>query len=377
MRRREVSFRIGRVSGVEILIHPSWLIIAGLVVLGFWGWLTETHPQLSDNAALFLSVVGTAVLFGSVLIHELSHAVVAKARGIEVKGITLYLFGGATEADASSKNAADEFMIAVVGPLTSLATAAVLAVVAITVGSPDDPVPDLAGYLAQMNVLLALFNLAPGLPLDGGRVFRSIVWAITGDFRRATRWAAGAGEVFGYLLISVGVVWLFQGALGGLWLAAIGWMISQSAHQSEQQDALREFFKDLAAEDVMTSPVLAIPSEMSATGAVRNYFAKEDRTTFPVLEGSNVVGMLSLTAVRRLSRAERDMTTAGQLAVGEDPAMVATPLTPMSEIAEALSTGAPKARVLVMDDGVLVGIISPRDILRRSSLAPLLGDGSA
>ena len=371
-----MNFGVGSVRGVQILIHPSWLIIAGLVVLGFWGWLTEKHPQLRDETALFLSMVGTVVLFGSVLIHELSHAVVAKARGIEVKSITLYLFGGATEADASSKSAADEFMIAVVGPLTSLATAAVLAVVAITVGSPDDAIPDLAGYLAQINVLLAVFNLAPGLPLDGGRVFRSIVWAVTGDFRKATRWAARAGEVLGYLLISVGVVLLFQGALGGLWLAAIGWMMSQSAHQTEQQDALREFFKDLLAKDVMTSPVLAIPSEMSATDAVRDYFAREDRTTFPVLDGSHVVGMLSLSAIRQLSRAERDMTTAGQLAVGQDPALFATPLTPMSEIVAALSAEAPKARVLVMEDGVLVGIISPRDILRRSSLAPLLDNAS-
>lgn len=366
------TFTLVNLYGITIRIHWSWLLIVGLLTLGFWGQLTTEHDGLSSGSGLALAVFGSAVFFGSVLVHELAHAFVARARGIEVKGITLYLFGGATEADASSKSAIDEFIVAIVGPLTSLAVGILLLGGAELVGPGQEALADLIGYLGLVNLILAVFNMTPGLPLDGGRVFRSIVWGITGDFRRATRWAAGAGVIVGYSLIGFGLLSLWQGWLGGLWLAAIGWMISQSARRTEQQEELREVFKDLVAGDVMTSPVVTIPAECRVAETVRHYFAREDQTVFPVVEQGRIVGMLSFGAVRHLDSKQRATTTAGLLARDMKPALIAGSTTPMQEVIEALASYGPKGRVLVVDDGVLLGIVAPSDIIRRSSLADLL-----
>lgn len=373
MNSRSRSLRLVSLGGIDIYVHGSWIVIAGLILLGFWGQLQAEHPDLHGAATFGLALLGAVVFFGSVLVHELAHAVMARRRGIEVKGITLYLFGGATEADASSRTAGDEFVIAIVGPLTSLLIGAVLGAAAVLAGPGDAPLPDLLGYLALINVVLAVFNMAPGLPLDGGRVFRSIAWAITDDFQKATRWATTAGVALGYVLIANGLLALWQGVVTGLWLVAIGWMIAQSARQNEYQERLRSTFSRLTAADVMTSPVVAIPARTPVADAVRDYFAHREQTVFPVVEGDRVVGLLTAAAVREVPASELWRTSAGHVALHHQPAMVADPSTPMMEVLEALATQTEaKARVLVVDRGRLVGIISPADILRRHSLTDLL-----
>lgn len=373
MEPRPGTARLLRIGGTDVYVHLSWLVIAGLVLLSFWAQLDDRFPDLAGGAAYGLALLGTAVFFASVLIHELAHAMMAKRRGIEVKGITLYLFGGATEADASSKSAGDEFLIAIVGPLTSFGIAAVLGLAAMVLGDLDDPLPAVLAYLSFVNVVLAVFNLAPGLPLDGGRVFRSAVWAATGDFQKATRWATAAGVALGYGLIGLGFVSVLGGAITGLWLVVIGWMITQSARQNEVQEGLRTTFADLLAADVMTSPVVTIPASTSIADATRDFFARNNLTAFPVLDGDRVVGLLTLDAVRRVPVAERATTAAGRVAAGRPPAHTTTPDASMPAVIEALSADPnPKARALVFDRGRLVGIISPSDILRRRALADLL-----
>lgn len=363
-------------GGVEIFIHWSWLIISVLVLFGLQARLTLDHPDLADGSAFVLALLGTIIFFGSVLLHELAHALVARARGIESKRITLYLFGGATEADASSKSPNDELVIAIAGPLTSVTLGVFLAgLAALLSPTQSDALVDLIAYLAGINVLLAVFNMTPGLPLDGGRVFRSIVWKMTGDFAKATRWATTAGVIVGYGLAAVGVMYLWQGSVGGLWLVAIGWMISQSARRTGQDEALRELLRERVAGDVMTSPVITVAATATVDEAVRNYFAHHDLTVLPVVDGTRVIGMLGLSEIRRVGPERRAVATAAELARDLDPALIATPETPVKEVLDALSTD--KARVLVLDREVLVGIISPRDILRWSALAPLLAQPTA
>jgi Zn-dependent protease/CBS domain-containing protein len=374
MDTRPGTIRLARIAGTEIFVHVSWVIIAGLVLLSFWGQLDSEFPELDEPWALLLAVIGAVVFFSSVLLHELAHALTAKRRGIEVKGITLYLFGGATEADASSKSAGDEFIIAIVGPLSSFLIAVVLGLCAVLFGDLDDPVPTVLAYLAGVNVLLAIFNLAPGLPLDGGRVFRSAVWAATGDFAKATRWATAAGVGLGYALIAAGLLSVLGGAVTGLWLVFIGWMITQSARQNEAQESIRSVFTGLAAGDVMTSPVITIPASTTIAEAANDYFAHGNQTAFPVLDGDRVVGLLTLEAIRGVPGLEVSTATAGRVAAGRPPAHTTTPDAPMLEVVDALSSEAnAKARVLVFDRGRLVGIISPSDILRRRALSDLLG----
>lgn len=377
MQNGQQSVRIGRVFGVEVSVHFSWLLIVGLIILGFWGQLEASHPTLDAPTALALSSFGAGLFFGSILLHELAHAIAARIRGIGVNGITLYLFGGATETDASSRAARDEFTIAIVGPMTSFALAGVFGAAAAIVGG-NTALTDLLIYLATANVLLAVFNMAPGLPLDGGRVFRSIVWGATGDFERATKWATTSGVWLGYILISVGLLSLWQGAIGGLWLVAIGWMISQSARATQYRETLKSEFSGLVAADIMSSPVTTIPAETSIADSVRDYFSQRVETTFPVVDGKRVCGLLSVAAVRRIPASEIWRTTAGQVSAKETQPVLVNRRTPMEEVlAELGRSSAGKARALVIEDDVVVGIISPSDIVRRHSIADLVGPALA
>lgn len=369
------TVRLGRLAGVEIRFHWSWIMLAGLLLVGFLGQLRSTHPELSDPASFGLALVGATIFVSSVVLHELAHAVMARRRGIEVKGITLYLFGGATEADASSRAPADELLIAIVGPLTSLGLAAILGLLAVGLGT-GTAVPDLLGYLAIINVALAAFNLVPGLPLDGGRVVRAIAWGITGDFQRATRWATAAGVAVGYGLVGFGAVALVQGAIGGLWLIGIGWMIGRSATETGRTEQLRSTFATLTAADVMTTPVVAIPAGTSVASAVRDYFAHGGQTAYPIVESDRPIGLLTATDVRQVSPEMIERTSVDQLARPHLPALMAEPATSMLEVIDALAVAASqatKARVLVVDQGRLVGIISPADVIRRQVLDDLIG----
>ncbi|MCP4222129.1 MAG: hypothetical protein GY773_02145, partial [Actinomycetia bacterium] len=189
-RERRGSWRLMRIARVDIYLHWSWLGIIGLLILGFQAQLATAYPDLAPGRLWAYATAGSIVFLTSVLLHELAHALMAQARGIEVEGITLYLFGGATEADASSGKARDELVIAIVGPLTSVGIAAVLWLIALAIGPNENALGAMVAYLAVVNLILAAFNMTPGLPLDGGRVFRSLAWSATGDFRKATRWAA-------------------------------------------------------------------------------------------------------------------------------------------------------------------------------------------
>ncbi|MEM9608367.1 MAG: site-2 protease family protein [Actinomycetota bacterium] len=360
---------------MPVFVHVSWFFIAGLVLLGFWGRLVVVHSTLDRVSIAALAVLGTVLFFGSVLLHELAHALVARRRGIEVERITLYLFGGATEADPARRSAADEFTVAIVGPLTSVALAITFAVGALGVGvaGAGDAPRDLLVWLSGINLLLAVFNMAPGLPLDGGRVFRSTVWALTGDFARATRWATTGGVLVGFATMSVGLLAIWRGGLGGLWLVAIGWMISQSARQNEQQERLRAEFLGLVAADIMTSPVITIPADLSIAEAIRHYFSQRSETAFPVVDDSTIRGLLSVAAVRTVPPGELVSTTAGEVARRNEPPVIVGRATPMLDVIAAMAgAGRRSLRALVVEDGIVVGIISPSDVLRRDAIADLL-----
>ena len=373
MANRSGTIRLARFGSIDVFIHWSWLIIATLLVLGFQGWLTTTDDDIAPGPAWLLAVSGALVFFASILTHELAHAFMAKARGIEVAGITLFVFGGATEADASSRSARDELIIAIVGPVTSLVIAGVLGTVWLALDG-DQAAVRLIGYLAVVNLVLALFNLVPGLPLDGGRVLRAVVWGVTGDFARATHLAANMGTAFGYLLIGVGLVQLWLGMVGGLWLVAIGWMISSSARQTEASERIRDSFAGLTAADIMTSPVVAIPADLSVARAANEYLARHQLTVFPVeAEGrAGPLGTVGLGSVGGLDPDAAAVMTVAQLARPIDPALLVPPDRPAADVIRLLADGPTGTRVLGVENGRTVGVISPRDIGRRRALTALL-----
>jgi Zn-dependent protease/CBS domain-containing protein len=323
------------------------------------------YPELSGGGAVGLAIVSAVLFFGSVLVHELAHALVSQARGIRVLDITLFLFGGATRAKVESRGPGDEFLIALVGPLTSGLLAGLFGIVA---GLGRDllsrPLAGTFGYLAWTNLLLAVFNLVPGFPLDGGRLLRSAIWKATGSLARATRVASMAGQGVGWLLVAAGVAWLLAGDLaGGIWFAFIGWFLVQAARSSYQELQLQQLLRGVEAEDVMAANLRRIPPELSLQDAVDDYFMRYDHGAFPVEEQGRAIGLLTLRGVRRVPREQWPTHRVRDHMVPLGDQVVVAPDARMDGVLGKLQDGEAN-RVLVAQDDEVVGIITPSDLTR-------------
>jgi Zn-dependent protease/CBS domain-containing protein len=323
------------------------------------------YQDISAGEAVWIGVLATVLFFGSVLVHEFAHALVAQARGIRVQDITLFLFGGATRAKVDSRGPGDEFLIALVGPLTSGLLAGLFGIVA---GLGRDllsaPLAGTFGYLAWTNLLLAAFNLAPGFPLDGGRLLRAAIWKATGSLGRATRIASLAGQGVGWLLVAGGVAWLLAGDLaGGIWFAFIGWFLVQAARSSYQELQLQQLLRGVEAEDVMAANLRRIPPQLSLQDAVDDYFMRYDHGAFPVDEGGRTIGLLTLRGVRRVPREQWPTHRVREAMVPLGDQVVVAPDARMDGVVGKLQDGEAR-RVLVAHDDEVVGIITPSDLTR-------------
>jgi Zn-dependent protease/predicted transcriptional regulator len=359
------SWRVARIAGIEVRIDSSWTVIALLVTYSLYLRFSFLYGSLSTAGAVGIAILGAVLFFGSVLTHELAHALVSQARGIRVQDITLFLFGGATRARVESRGPGDEFLIAVVGPLTSAILAALFGIVA---GFGRDvlsrPLVGTLGYLAWTNLLLAGFNLLPGFPLDGGRLLRSAIWKATGSLGRATRVASVAGQAVGWLLVAAGVGFLLAGDLaGGIWFAFIGWFLVQAARSSYQELQLREMLRGVEAEDVMAGDLLRIPPDLSLQDAVDDYFMRYDHGAFPVDERGRTIGLLTLRGVRRVPREQWSTRRVRDHMVPVGDQVVVAPDARMDGVLGKLQDGE-AGRVLVVQDGEVVGIITPSDLTR-------------
>jgi len=308
------------------------------------------------------------VLFASILLHELAHSWTARAKGIEVRGITLFLFGGVTQADLDTEDASDELVIAAVGPLTSLVIAAVLWGIAATTSGLT---AFAAGQLGWINLALAVFNLVPGFPLDGGRILRAAIWRSRGDVVAATRIATRAGQLIGYLLIGLGLLELFAyGALiGGLWLAAIGWFLAQSAQAAFLHLRVRRMLEHVPAwRFIGTAEVVELPADLTLQDAVDHYFMRHDHGAFPVRDGADIIGILPMAAVRRIPRADWTVRRVRDAAIPLSEACTVSRTTSMDVVLEKMdldeNDGNGSHRVVVMDGDQVAGIITSRDLVR-------------
>jgi Zn-dependent protease/CBS domain-containing protein len=359
------SWRVGRITGIEIRIDSSWAVIALLITYSMYLRLSILYPELSGGGAVALAILSAVLFFGSVLVHELAHALVSQARGIRVRDITLFLFGGATRARVDSRGPRDEFLIALVGPLTSGLLAGLFGVVA-GLGSDllSRPLAGTFAYLAWTNLLLAAFNLVPGFPLDGGRLLRSAIWKATGNLGRATRIASMAGQVVGWLLVAAGVAWLLAGDLaGGIWFAFIGWFLVQAARSSYQELQLQQLLRGVEAEDVMAADLHRIPPDLSLQDAVDDYFMRYNHGAFPVEEQGRTIGLLALREVRRVPREQWPTRRVRDHMVPLGDQVVVAPDARMDGVLGKLQDGE-AGRVLVAQDGEVVGIITPSDLTR-------------
>jgi Zn-dependent protease/CBS domain-containing protein len=359
------SWRVARIAGIEVRIDRSWTVIALLVTYSLYLRFSFLYGSLSTVGAVGVAILGSVLFFASVLVHELAHALVSQARGIPVQDITLFLFGGATRANVESRGPGDEFLIAVVGPLTSAVLGGVFAVAdALARGPLGRPIGGLFGYLAWVNLVLAVFNLVPGFPLDGGRLLRSAIWKATGNFNRATRFASVTGQGIGWLLVAGGVAFLLTGNLaGGIWFAFIGWFLVQAARSSYQELQLRHLLHDVAARQVMAGNLLRVAPDLSIQDAVDGWFLRYDHSAFPVEEGGRTIGLLTMRAVRRVPSDRWPSTRVREVMVPLGEQVVVSPDERMDRVMGKLEDGG-AGRVLVVDDGEVVGIITSSDLAR-------------
>ncbi|CAN5886100.1 site-2 protease family protein [soil metagenome] len=359
------GFRLGRVLGFEIRIDSSWFILFALILWSFSYMAFPRHvPGLPVAVYLVMGLTGTLLFFVSLLAHEISHSLVARAKDIPVEGITLFLFGGMAHTRMEAETPGDEFQIAAAGPIMSVAVAILMggaAWVGVQLGWPP-AVTAVLQYIALLNIILAVFNLLPGFPLDGGRLFRAVVWKITGDVTRATRVASAGGRLLAYVLIVFGLLSAFAGnVLGGMWMVFIGWFLRNAAISSYQQHVLLSMLSGVRAVQAMTPEPDTVPDDASVRELIDEYFMRRRYAAYPVTANGRTIGLVTLQAAREVPRDDWDERTARDIMQEADDSIVVRPEDPIISVMDKLKA-TPARRVLVMRDGALLGIITASDI---------------
>ena len=361
------GFRIGRLFGFEIRLDLSWFLVFALIV---WTFSESEFPRqlrgYSTAAYYAMGVSAAILLFISVLFHEIAHSLMARARGIEIEGITLFIFGGVAQTRQEPRRAIDEFLITIVGPLASLAIAGgfkAVEVAAVGFGWPP-PFAAVCSFLAMLNFVLAVFNMIPGFPLDGGRIFRSVLWAVTGDPLNATRWATWGGRIFGYLLIAAGIaeLVLLGWVLAGLWAMFIGWFLSSAATAAWRQQQMRSALAHVSVRDIMLTDPVTVPDGLALDELIERYLLRHGDLAFPTVgEDGLVTGLVTRDVIATIAPDRR------QSVLVRD---IMRPLAdvPVVEVDEGLDAVVGRidperdVRVLVMEEGRLVGVVGLADI---------------
>ncbi len=380
---------LGELFGVGVRIDWSLLIIFALILFELGAVVFPSWHRAWDLWLIWTMAFATAVLFfASVLVHELSHALVARAQGIPVRRITLFLFGGMTQLEAEPATPKAEFWMAVVGPvvsvviglLASFAGAALVGEplrVAAELGDPEayaaafagaGPLATLLLWLGPINLLLGIFNIIPGFPLDGGRVLRSMLWAISKDLRKATRWAALVGQVFAWTLMAIGVLNLFAGAwVSGLWLLLIGWFLNSAARMSYQQLLIRLALEDVPIRRIMRSSFASVAPTLSVDEFVREHALASEQQVFPVEREGALLGTVGVQQLRAVSKDAWPTTSVEQIMIpaGELPTL---PPDASAERALAELGRSEIDQLMIREDGRLLGLVRREDLSRWLSI---------
>jgi Zn-dependent protease/predicted transcriptional regulator len=386
--RRAFGFRVGQVAGIDIHVDLSLAIVFGLITFSLGnGLFPSWHPDWSPLVTWVTALAAAFSFFVSILIHELSHALVGRAQGIPINAITLFVFGGVAQLEREPHAWRAELWMAIAGPITSLVLGLLFLVLGEMFAGPVDlddgeramaalnPTATLLLWLGPVNIILAVFNLVPAFPLDGGRVLRAILWGITGDLLRATQWASKLGQAFAWFLIMVGVSMILGlrvpllggGLVAGMWLAFIGWFLNNAALTSYRQLLVREALEDVPVSRLMRRDLLAVHPHMPIDALVDERLMKGDQRGFPVMDDGDLLGLVCLEDIRRISRRTWRTTSVRDI------------MTPVGQLS-TIGTGADAAEALqclsragvnqlpVIDDGELKGLIRREDILKWLSL---------
>lgn len=380
------ALRIGRIFGIQLAVDASWFFVVVLMTWNLAVVFAHWHPDWNPGTTIATAVVASLLFFASVVLHELAHSLVARAFGVPVSSITLFLFGGVSNIEREPPSAKAEFLTAIVGPLTSIGLGIVLVLVASLAVRMDASVVEdprlvlarltpgetLLSWLGPINILVGVFNLIPGFPLDGGRVLRSALWAITRDLHTATRSASAVGQAIGWGFVVVGVAIAFgaqvpffgRGLVSGMWLAFIGWFLASAAAQTWRRQLVSEILEGVDVSRLMRPAGRAVPADMDLETLVSDWLMRADDHSFIVVDAAmRLAGIVTLADVRRAAREQWQTVRVAQVMTPVQRLVTAAPGEPVASALDKL-VRADVSQLPVLDGDRLVGTLLRRDIAR-------------
>jgi Zn-dependent protease/predicted transcriptional regulator len=365
----QAQIKLGRIFGIQMGLHHSWLIIALLVMFSLSAQFHATNPQWGEGVIWATAVITGLLFFFAIILHELSHAAVAKARGVPVRSITLFALGGVAQIEKEAGDAKTEFWMAIVGPIASVIIGLLCLLLAWALGwapngTPTTPAVAMLMWLGVINIVLATFNMIPGYPLDGGRVLRAVIWWFTGDVTRSTRIASLVGQFVGFAFIVFGIFRFFGGAgFGGLWIAFIGWFLLDAARRSYGQLALAQSLRGLRALDVMTNDCPVVSGRDNLHTLVEEHLLRTGNRCFIVEEQGRIVGLITPHEIKAIPRNRWPYTIVDDVMRPLDQLHTVKPETSAAEALETMARDNVN-QLPVVQGGHLEGMISRSHILQ-------------
>jgi Zn-dependent protease/predicted transcriptional regulator len=363
------QIRLGRIYGIEIGLHYSWIIIAVLITLSLGQYFSRLHADWSGSTIWGISILTAILFFGSIIIHELSHAAVARARDIPVRSIVLFALGGVAQIEGEAPDGKTEFWMGIIGPITSAVLGLLCLGIAYLLGwapgtESNTPLMSMLVWLGYINIVLAIFNMLPGFPMDGGRVLRGIIWMVTGNSEKATRIASLSGQFVAFALIIFGLFTFFSGSgLGGLWLVFIGWFLLNAARSSYAQFRITEDLRGIKVRDLMSRDYPAVDSRMDLQTFVSDHLLKTGQNCFVVVENNEPVGLITSNEIKSVDRKLWPFKTAADVMepIGQNYAVDLN--TPAEEALQIIGREG-VSQLPVVSGGRLAGVFSRDRILR-------------
>jgi Zn-dependent protease len=358
------SIRLGRILGIPLGLNYSWFLVFILVTFFIAHHFSMEYSHWPPQLRWALAIVTSLLFFASVLAHELAHSVVAVRRGIPVKGITLFVFGGVAQLSREAHKPSAELAMAVVGPIASLFLGGFFWGLAIVLNPYSEHLAAVAAILGPINIALGLFNLVPGFPLDGGRVFRALLWGATGNYHLSTRVAAFTGQGIAFLLIASGIIIAIRGDLvQGIWLAFIGWFLETAASASYRQLRLMEALRGFTARDLMGGDYPTAPANITLTQLVDSYILPTGRRLFVISRADQALGIVTLKAVKEVPRERWPVTTVDTVMVPLERAIAVSPEEDAHRVLEIMDESDVN-QLLVIEGNRLIGLIGRDSIIR-------------
>lgn len=365
----KAQIKLGRILGVEIGLHYSWFIIAVLITFSLVGHFEENNPSWSETLRWTVAIVTALLFFAAIVVHELSHAIVAKARGLPVRSITLFALGGVAQIEKEAADAKTEFWMGIIGPITSFVIGVICLLLTVALGwtppdLPQKPIPAMLMWLGLINIGLAVFNMIPGFPLDGGRVLRGLIWWITGNAKRATTIAARVGQVIAFLLILYGVMQFFRGAgFGGLWMVFIGWFLLSASRESYAQMVITEGLRGLRVADVMSRDYPVVDAYTNLQVFTEEHLMRTGRRFFVVTLNGHPEGIITPNEINATPKNRWPYTTVNDVMRPLDATQTVGPNTSVSDALEVMARQDLNQLPVITENG-LAGLISRSHILQ-------------